>query len=131
MKIVTEISGNETWTGYRFSGFISPTQVHGHTKHSLPRLGNFNDLEKIILDNNIEQVIIALDDSHTRKTEEILNRLGQLDVVVKMVPDSIDIIAGSVKTNNVLGDILIEIKTGLLPDWQHLEFYRFSGVKPD
>ena len=118
MRIVAEISGNETWTGYRFTGFISPTQVHGPTKVKLPRLGNFNDLEKIIFDKNIEQVIIALDRSHSKQTEEILNRLGQLDVVVKMVPDSIDIIAGSVKTNNVLGDILIEIKTGLLPEWQ-------------
>jgi exopolysaccharide biosynthesis polyprenyl glycosylphosphotransferase len=35
-----------------------------------------------------------------------------------MVPDTLDIVAGSVKTNNVLGEILIEIKTGLLPDWQ-------------
>jgi exopolysaccharide biosynthesis polyprenyl glycosylphosphotransferase len=117
-RIFGEMSGNEYWTGYRFSGFISPGQVTGHTRLKLPRLGSINDLESIINKEEIEQVIIALDKSHSKQTEDILNRLGQLDVVVKIVPDSIDIIAGSVKTNNVLGDILIEIKTGLLPDWQ-------------
>jgi exopolysaccharide biosynthesis polyprenyl glycosylphosphotransferase len=118
VRIFGEMSGNEYWTGYRFSGFISPSQLTGHTRLKLPRLGGINDLESIINKEEIEQVIIALDKSHTKQTEDILNRLGQLDVVVKIVPDAIDIIAGSVKTNNVLGDILIEIKTGLLPDWQ-------------
>ncbi|MEO5563137.1 MAG: exopolysaccharide biosynthesis polyprenyl glycosylphosphotransferase, partial [Chitinophagaceae bacterium] len=40
------------------------------------------------------------------------------DVEIKIQPDSLDILSGSVKTNNVLGAALIDLKTGLMPEWQ-------------
>ncbi|WP_336515627.1 sugar transferase [Pollutibacter soli] len=117
-RIVTEISGNQSWTGYRFCGYLTPESNAVIPNLKIPKLGKIEMMEALILEHNVEQVIIALDKNHGKEAEDILNRLGHLDVAVKMVPDTLDIVSGSVKTNNVLGEILIEIKTGLLPDWQ-------------
>jgi lipopolysaccharide/colanic/teichoic acid biosynthesis glycosyltransferase len=39
-------------------------------------------------------------------------------VEVKIQPDTLDILSGSVKTSNILGPVLIDLNTGILPDWQ-------------
>jgi lipopolysaccharide/colanic/teichoic acid biosynthesis glycosyltransferase len=41
-----------------------------------------------------------------------------LDVALKMVPGTLDILSGSVRTSNVLGTAFIDIRTDLLPAWQ-------------
>ena len=50
--------------------------------------------------------------------EKIIDRLSEKDVEIKIHPDTLDILSGSVKTSNVLGAALIDLKTGLMPDWQ-------------
>ena len=50
--------------------------------------------------------------------ENIINRLSEKDVEIKIQPDTLDILSGSVKTNNVLGAPLIDLKTDLMPEWQ-------------
>jgi lipopolysaccharide/colanic/teichoic acid biosynthesis glycosyltransferase len=48
----------------------------------------------------------------------LISRLGDIDVDIRIVPDTADILSGSVKTSDVLGVPLMDIKTGLMPDWQ-------------
>jgi exopolysaccharide biosynthesis polyprenyl glycosylphosphotransferase len=116
-----EITSNQAWTGYRVHGFISP-DAGSAADDGLAYLGNLDHMEQVIREKNIEAVIITLEKTHGREAEEILNRLGHLDVSVKIVPDIIDILAGSVKTSNVLGNVLIDLHTGLMPEWQqHLK----------
>ena len=50
--------------------------------------------------------------------EKIINRLSEKDVEIKIQPNTLDILSGSVKTSNVFGAVLIDLKTGLMPDWQ-------------
>jgi lipopolysaccharide/colanic/teichoic acid biosynthesis glycosyltransferase len=44
--------------------------------------------------------------------------LGEKDVEIKILPDTLDILSGSVKTSNVFGAVLIDLQTGLMPVWQ-------------
>jgi exopolysaccharide biosynthesis polyprenyl glycosylphosphotransferase len=48
----------------------------------------------------------------------VVNRLSEMDVEVKIVPDVLDILSGSVKTSNLFGAVLTDIKSGLMPQWQ-------------
>ena len=48
----------------------------------------------------------------------MIDRLSEKDVEVKIQPDTLDILSGSVKTSNILGPVLIDLNTGLLPLWQ-------------
>ena len=50
--------------------------------------------------------------------ETIVNRLSEKDVEVKIPPDTLDILSGSIRTSNVMGAMLIDLKTGLIPEWQ-------------
>ena len=48
----------------------------------------------------------------------MLQQLSDQEVNIKIIPDTVDIISGSLQTNNVLGVPLIDIHAGILPDWQ-------------
>ena len=81
--------------GYRYVGFLTPDIAGKNGIHKfIPKLGPVDQLEKII------------------------NRLSEKDVEVKVQPDTLDILSGSVKTSNVLGAALIDLQTGLMPEWQ-------------
>ena len=84
----------------------------------LPRLGTLQDLESAIDQGQIELVVIAMERSEKEEVEKMIERLTEKDVEIKIVPDIIDILSGSVKTSNVMGAVLSDIQTGLIPEWQ-------------
>lgn len=106
--------------GFRFIGFISPNNNNGQgsIQEFMPRLGTIDELETVIDQKDIRQVVLALEKSEKSLVEAIIARLSEKDVEIKIQPDSLDILSGSVKTNNVLGAALIDVKTGLMPEWQ-------------
>ena len=81
-------------------------------------LGKADDAAAIILENKIEEVIIAVEKKERNQLEKILQQLSDTEVGIKLTADTVDIISGSVKTNNVLGIPLIEVQPGLMPQWQ-------------
>lgn len=105
--------------GYHYLGFVSnETNIkNGITKY-LPQFGAMDDLEKTIDKNGIELVVIAMEKSEKDQVEKIIERLSEKDVDIKIVPNILDILSGSVKTNNVFGAVLSDIQTSLIPDWQ-------------
>lgn len=107
--------------GNIFKGFIYSNQEasNGMSKY-LPQLGHLSQLEDIIDAHKIEEVIVAVDSSEHHLLENILTRLSYRPVVIKVLPDMYDIIAGSVKTSNVYDAVLIHIHPELMPDWQRV-----------
>lgn len=105
--------------GYRYIGFVTPDHNgENGIQKMIPKLGTTDQLEAIIDENNIHQVVLAMEKSEQALVENIINRLSEKDVEIKIQPNSLDILAGSVKTSNVLGAPLIDVKTGLMSDWQ-------------
>jgi exopolysaccharide biosynthesis polyprenyl glycosylphosphotransferase len=84
----------------------------------LPELGTVNELEDLIQKHNARLVVLAMEKPEQQLLENIINRLSEKDVEIKIQPDILDILSGSVKTNNILGAVLIDLNTGLLPEWQ-------------
>lgn len=117
-KIFEDLSRNNHWLGYRFSGYLEAKGDNNLLSTHLTCLGTLEHLEKCMGSNHVDQVIIALDKPHSHEVESIVNRLSRYDVDIKLAPDTIDILAGSVKTSNVLGVALIDINTALMPQWQ-------------
>ena len=113
------IINNEEKTGYRISGFAN---ANGTSSSSLPanikHFGDADDAAAIIKENGIEEVIIAVEKKERGRLEKILQQLSDKDVNIKITPDTVDIISGAVKTNNVMGVPLIDLHSGLLPVWQ-------------
>jgi exopolysaccharide biosynthesis polyprenyl glycosylphosphotransferase len=104
--------------GYRVAGFIQTTNEKGTPQREMQLLGALSELESLIDRHGIELVVLAIDKKEQPLLETLLIRLSEKDVAIKIKADTLDILAGSVRTSNVLGAVLIDLKTGLMPEWQ-------------
>jgi exopolysaccharide biosynthesis polyprenyl glycosylphosphotransferase len=104
-------------SGIYYSGFISDEQ-NGLTRY-LPHLGTMQQLEEIIDRHKVHLVVVAMENANKKAVEAIINRLSEKEVDIKIIPSTLDILAGSVKTKNVLGPALTDIRSRLMPEWQH------------
>ena len=121
VDIHKEIYNNNSLLGMNFIGFV---QVDGQSDELLndilPCKGHFREAEQIVVSENIERVIIAIEASEHRKIEDILNSLEGLNVDVSIIPDIYQILLGSVKVNHIFSAPLIEINRQLMPVWQQV-----------
>lgn len=104
--------------GYHFVGFVELNHSVNGLKQYLPCLGNMDDLEAILEKHQPDQVIIALDRPDAEFVMSIIHRISERDIDIKIAPHHLDILAGSVRTHNILDAPLIDIKKGLIPEWQ-------------
>lgn len=119
VQLYKDIKGSGETLGFHFAGFLYPdgTSSNGLSKYLRP-LGTLKDLSTVIHDNSIEQVIIATEEKERQSMEQSLSLLSELDVSIKLLPNAIDILSGSVRTSNVLGAVLIELHTDMMSEWQ-------------
>lgn len=115
-----DIIGRKKGLGNHFIGFIDTNGGDQILSAELPRLGSVSDLDRVISEQNVEEVIIAIETSEHNQLKDILNILFDFgnQVLVKIIPDMYDILLGSVKMNHVYGAVLIEIRQELMPRWQ-------------
>ena len=106
-------------SGYQYAGYVCNDNQHNNgIARYLPQLGMSGEIESIIDTNKIELVVVALERSDKEEVEKIIERLSDKDVEIKIIPSTLDILSGSVRTSNVLGALLSDIHTGLMPEWQ-------------
>ncbi|MEJ8818540.1 sugar transferase [Lacibacter sp. H407] len=119
VKLYNDIKGSGETLGFHFSGFLYPdgTSSNGLAKY-LPSLGSLQDLSNVIREKQIEQVIIATEEKERSSMEQSLIILSEHDVSIKLLPNTIDILSGSVRTSNVFGAMLIDLHTGMMSEWQ-------------
>jgi len=121
IQLYNEITGRDKSLGYFFVGFIdSNGNGQNGLADSIPKLGHLDDLEEIITKHNVDEVIIAIETSEHHQLQDIINRLVDQNVVLKIIPDMYDILSGSVKMNHVLDAALIELYPDLMPVWQRV-----------
>lgn len=115
VKLYKELNKNYRYLGFKTIGFITVTpETRNGLGKWLPHLGTTEQLDKLIDEYRVEKVILALEKKQHLLTEELVNQLAQKEVDIKLVPDTLDILSGSVKTNNVLGAMLIDIQSSAL-----------------
>ena len=106
-------------SGYRYTGYVTnPNELSNGIDTYLPQLGDSDSIEKTIDQHDIRLVVVALERSARQEVVTILERLSNKNVLIKIIPSTLDILSGSVRTNNVLGAILSDIHTGPMPEWQ-------------
>ncbi|MES2647797.1 MAG: sugar transferase [Bacteroidota bacterium] len=119
MKAFRDIQKDSHITGWRVAGYIeNGDQQKPLQQKWAPCLGNFSDLETVIDDYGIEKVIMTVGFNNNVETEQWVSRLKEKDVGIFLVPDSMDILMGSLRTHNLLSGQFIELRTNLMADWQ-------------
>ncbi|MCF8377962.1 MAG: sugar transferase [Bacteroidales bacterium] len=89
-------------------------QLSDYIKH----YGSLNKLSTIIQENDIQEVIIALESSENTEIGKIMNKLAGCKVIIKAIPNMYDILTGKVKMTQLFGTPLIQISHDLMPVWQ-------------
>jgi polysaccharide biosynthesis protein PslA len=115
-KLYTHTREQLKQSGFYYCGFVSDDPVPENT--FLPYLGKLAELEKIIDENKITLVVVAVDYTEKNRAEDLINRLSEREVEIKIIPSGLDILSGSIKTNSVFGPVLANISTTLIPAWQ-------------
>jgi exopolysaccharide biosynthesis polyprenyl glycosylphosphotransferase len=114
-----EVMGQKRGNGNKFVGFVS---VNKNSKSVLekylPYLGKIEDIHNIIHDNNVEEVIIAIEYTEHDMINLIINKLINVDVEIKAIPSLYDILTGRVRMSSILGTPLISVSHNPMPAWQ-------------
>ena len=114
------IENQEVYSGNAFVGYITLGNNSGSAMdNAMPHLGTLDQLHDIVQQHNIEEVVIALDDEQksVNKVMQVLGGCG--DLIIKIAPNSRDILVGNIKIDNIFHSPLLTINNRLMPEWQY------------
>lgn len=116
--------------GFYFDGYLELNGTVSNTlTRELPQLGKLESLESVLDANNrIEEVVIAIETSEHHLLSNILNRLADRNLTIRIIPDMYDILSGTVKLNHVVGEAFIEIPPILLSEWERISKRWFDVI---
>ena len=120
-KIYKEITNQRFSSGNLLVGFVNvfDKDVYKVEKY-IPHLGNYKDVAQVIKDNDIEEVIIAIERSETETIDRILVMLESTNVTVKIIPLMQELVFGAVKQEGIWHASLIQITPEPMPVWQQV-----------
>lgn len=118
LKAFRDVQKDALVTGWNVVGYVDDEQSKNVSHKWSQWLGGFNDLETVIENYGIEKVIITTSPKDNPHTESWISRLKEKDVDILLVPDTLDILMGSVRTQNLVTGQFIQLKTNPMPEWQ-------------
>lgn len=125
VRIYKEMNAPGLPPANEFVGFVylnghRPDRLEAPNLPILTNLGGVESISDIIQRFEIEEVILAVEPEDRDKLPTTLQGLRSEGVIVKMVPSMYDLLLGKVKMQQILGALLIEVRTEVMPAWQQL-----------
>ncbi|RPD50771.1 sugar transferase [Paracnuella aquatica] len=102
--------------GYSVKGFI-PAEV-SPAQNGMAFLGTLPNLEALVDQHRLQLVLLALSKREEDQIADLVSRLSTKDVHIRLQPDLLDILSGSVKTGNVLTVPLVNLNGNPMAPWQ-------------
>jgi exopolysaccharide biosynthesis polyprenyl glycosylphosphotransferase len=125
--IYNEIISLPKGGGNQFIGFVNLNGIDKLLEDKIPYLGHVDQLSAVIAEQQVEEVIIALESTEHERLRSVISRINNERIVIKILPDMYDILSGSVKLNNIFGALLMEVNAEVMPPWQRF-MKRFMDV---
>ena len=120
VQLVTDIQGERLSSGFDLRGFIQINDIDPKLSDNLPRLGGVSDLSRVIDEENIEEVIVAIEPKDRKKTVDLIVLSEGKGVSIKVVPNLYDMLSGNVRSGAVYGTPLIHVDRLVMPNWQRV-----------
>jgi exopolysaccharide biosynthesis polyprenyl glycosylphosphotransferase len=118
-EIYLELLQGKNYNGLKFLGFVdSNGNSDNRLEKYIPKLGKLSDLENIVKEKEIIEVIIAIEREEKQKMSQIMNALAAHKIVLRLIPEMMDIISRSVRTTQLKDAALLVIYPDLMPVWQ-------------
>ena len=119
VDVYLDIKNQHRSNGYEILGFINvQRKEHYQLQDHLTHLGGHENMEAILMEQQVEDVIIALEPTEHGKIGDIVNRLSMLDLRISAIPSITDILTGKVKSTTIFGTPLLEVDQDVMPAWQ-------------
>jgi len=119
VDVYLDIMNQQRSNGYEILGFINVQwKEHYQLQDHLTHLGGHESMESILMEQHVEEVIIALEPTEHGKIGDIVNRLSMLDIKISAIPSITDILTGKVKSTTIFGPPLLEVNQDVMPTWQ-------------
>ncbi len=115
---------------YDIIGFVKARQEvdEGEEIGGLPVLGGISDIGHLVHERELEAVLIALrSNTHEEILEIVAAAPGVENVTFSITPDLYDIVTGHVRTDQIYGAPLMELKPQLMAPWE-MAIKRFIDV---
>ena len=107
--------------GYEVIGFVrAPGEAVVAEVGGLPVLGEVEDLGRIVGGKGVKAVLIALRSNSHEEVLRIVDAVGGAasPVAFGITPDLYDIVTGHVRTQQIYGVPLMELRPQLMPPWE-------------
>lgn len=119
LQMYCDLTSKPKSAGEQFVGFVT---INGEGTQPLdsylPFLGKLENLIQIIKQHKIEEVIIAVNSAERTEIQRILTQVKSTDVIIKAIPDMLDVISGKVKMSSIFGSPFVELSHDLMPAWE-------------
>jgi len=120
-RLTKELNSIKKSIGFNIVGYVKTSEkLSKMDKLPISCLGNLEEFKTIILAQQIEEVIIAIETSQHHQLKSILDTLEQTEVIINIIPDMYDIVSGFVKVNYLFSIPLITLHGDMMPLWQRL-----------
>lgn len=117
--IYKEIEEEVKPSGRRLIGFVNVYDKNEYKlAEYLPHLGSYNEIDNIVKENDVEEVIIAIERSETETMKVLLSVADHTNV--KIIPAMQDLVFGTVKQSAIWQAPLVQVTPELMPIWQRV-----------
>ncbi len=118
-EVYQKLTSGRKSSGNKIIGFVcvNPLPVK-NLERFIPSMGSLEDVSTIIEQNQVEEAILAIESNDYELMGDIINKLKEKQIIIKIIPGLYDILSGQVKMSSVYGTPLIEISDELIPAWQ-------------
>lgn len=103
-KTLTE---KDNYQGYEIMGYVSITGEESVIDNAI----SFDNLEKICYEKGVEELIIVPSNNDVASSMNIINRLYNLDLPIKVSPDIYTILVGKMRLSNLRGEPMVDISS--------------------
>jgi exopolysaccharide biosynthesis polyprenyl glycosylphosphotransferase len=100
--------------GYKLVGIVDELLPGGTEYNRLPVLGGTSDLPHVVMNNNVEEVFIALPQVDHRHILRLIGTCDDLDVEFKIVPDLLEVITSGVIADDIDGIPIVGVRRSRL-----------------
>lgn len=121
IKIFNNIEHQEISSGNKFVGYVNLDNSSTELSNYLPYMGKYEDIIKIIEDNKIEEIIIAVEKEQEQELHNIITEIeAQSNVQIKIPADTKDILLGRVKMSSIFQTPLVLVSNEVMSNWQKI-----------
>jgi hypothetical protein len=116
---LTEVLNKKSTPGYRSKGIVATNEEEFKSSPEF-FIGSLSDIDALIENNEIEEAYIAIETNQHELLGDIIHKIGDRNVFIKIVPDMYDILSRTVRMNHVIGEAFIEISPIIISEWERI-----------